>query len=188
MTSGSRGFAGVLLAAGRSSRMGRAKALLTFEGATVLARLVDVFRASALEPIVVVAGPDTVAAARRISSVRVVEGDSNAPMIDSLARALETLSDRDGAVAQPIDAPFTTTTMIQRLIAGPLGQARVLAYRGAPGHPVLIPERLFKTISERPDGGLRQVLAQEPTARVEQDDERVLADLDTPADLTRWSS
>ena len=46
----------VILAAGRSSRLGRPKALLEWGGETFLARLVRVFRAASVAPVVVTGG------------------------------------------------------------------------------------------------------------------------------------
>jgi CTP:molybdopterin cytidylyltransferase MocA len=51
---------------------------------------------------------------------------------------------------------------------------------------VLVARALFPAIAARPEGGLRALLEQSPVQRVPFDDERILADLDTPEDVARW--
>jgi molybdenum cofactor cytidylyltransferase len=192
-------LAGVILAAGRASRMGSPKALLSLPtlaypepllppGATILEALVAAYRASGLATVLVVAAGPTWDAARTLEGAAVAEGDPSAPMVDSLARALELLpADVDGVIAQPVDAPFTSASMIRALTRGwsVHGAPRVLTSAGTPGHPVLVPRALFAAIRERPEGGLRRLLEgrAEP---IEWADARVLADLDTLEDLARY--
>lgn len=200
--------AGIILAAGRSSRLGRAKALLEIDGETALARLARAFAEAGLEPVVVVASGEVLEVAREIPDVWVIAGAPEASMIDSMARGIEALRARglDAAVIQPVDAPFTTSALIRRLLppgrplsgpaaagAGavgpPLLRARVPVVRGEPGHPVLVPARMFPGILARPEGGLRALIGpggSEPAEEVPVDDARVLADLDTEADVARW--
>ncbi|MCK6549890.1 NTP transferase domain-containing protein [Myxococcota bacterium] len=188
-------FAGVILAAGRSSRMGAPKALIPIEGRAIVDRLVEVYTAAGLTPVVVVAsgavqthlaraGDGSALGVR--STVVIVEGDPSAPMIGSLARGITALTGVDGAIVQPVDAPFTTVEMISALTAGPSGRSRVLTSNGAPGHPVLVARALFDVIATEPDGGLRRLLEREPAEVVPFEDPRILADLDRPEDVHRW--
>jgi CTP:molybdopterin cytidylyltransferase MocA len=169
-------IAGVILAAGKSSRMGRDKARLSIEGEPAIERLVRIFAEAGLDPIVVVGGD-------RIAGATVVPGEPDGEMIDSLARGIEALPLKvQAAVVQPVDAPFTSADAIRALVAKP-NRARVLSFGGTPGHPVLVPQALFAEIRKRPDGGLRSLLAQ---AEQVPWDRTALADLDTPEDLVRW--
>lgn len=179
--------AGIILAAGRSSRMGTPKALLHLDGRPLLEHLVETFRAGHASPIVVVASGVTHELARVLHGIELVEGEPSAPMIDSVARALERLGERGQAVIlQPVDAPFTTVEMLAALRGGSGQTARVLCHGGRPGHPILIPRSLYREIRERPEGGVRAVLARYDVELLEWADESVLADLDTPADVQRW--
>lgn len=179
--------AGILLAAGRSSRMGRAKALLSFGGRSVIDALIEEYAAAELDPLIVVASGPTAAVVRRYPEVKLIEGDPSQPMIDSLARAIEALpEDVAAAVVQPVDAPFTAREMIAALLVGGVSRSRVLCHQGAPGHPVLVARTLFAQVLERPAHGLREVLAANEIELVEWPDRRVLADLDTPQDLIAW--
>ena len=160
--------AGVILASGRSSRMGTDKADLVIDGERNVDRLRRVYR-EVLDPVVVV-GHD-------------IRGAMDGEMIDSLACGIDAVLDADAAVVQPIDAPFTTAEHLRLLIDGFDGRARVLAHDGTPGHPVILPKALFDAIRARPDGGLRTLLT---GAELVEADETVLADLDTREDLVKW--
>lgn len=180
--------AGVILAAGKSSRMGRPKALIHLGGRSMLEALVEAYAAAKLEPVIVVASGAVLEAARTIDGVRAVEGDPAAAMIDSVARGLAALPEgAQGAVIQPVDAPFTEAEMIAALLAGGTQRTRVLCHGGRPGHPVYVPRSLFAEIAEQPEGGLREVLEVHEVELVEWSDPRVLADLDTPSDLAAWA-
>jgi molybdenum cofactor cytidylyltransferase len=180
-------YAGIILAAGRSTRMGSPKAelrLRSLGGKTAIESLAQIFLDTKLAPVIAV-GADAPGVTR-------VEGEPDQPMIDSLARAIALLPpDIDGAVVQPIDAPYTTAELVRTLTSGPVpARARVLYCVGQPGHPVLVARALFEAIAARPPGGLRAILDRESAAldRVEVADERILADLDTPEDIREWES
>ena len=104
-------------------------------------------------------------------------------MIDSLANAIEALPEEiEAAVVQPVDAPFTSVEAVRALTEDP-SHARVLAFEGTPGHPVLVPRALFDRVIARPQSGLRSLLADAEQIAW---DRSVLADLDTPEDLIAW--
>lgn len=178
------GIAGLILAGGRSSRMGSDKALLLLEGRPILERLLETYEAARLQPLVVVASPAVTQAFGGRPGLRLVPSDPSAPMIDSVARGLEVIGDRaTAAIIQPVDAPYTTPEMVALLIQGARHAARVLCHRGVPGHPVLLPRGRFADVAERPPGGLRALLAEVEVELVEWPGPEILADLDTPADL-----
>lgn len=186
-----RRIGGVILAAGRSSRMGRPKALLPIGDETWLERLARVFREADLAPVVVVAGGEVEGYVHLcLRDTACVVGDPDAPMIDSLARALvlPALETAEAAIVQPVDAPFTSPSMIAALTSGFSGPSRVLSFDGCAGHPVLVGRAHFDAIRRRPEGGLRTLLS--PGAlgvqHVDFRDRRILADLDSPSDLPSW--
>jgi molybdenum cofactor cytidylyltransferase len=180
--------AAIIVAAGRSTRMGRQKALIEIEGEMILARLAHVLGEADLDPLIVVASGETMdAALMELSGVVLIEGDPDAPMIDSIARGIDRVGPLPkGAVIQPVDAPFTTKAMIDTLLSGDLGTPRLLASEGTAGHPVFLPRALFDAVRARPEGGLRAVLDANRATFVPWADKRVLADIDTPEDLARW--
>ncbi len=107
-------------------------------------------------------------------------------MIESLALALAQVADAClGAVIQPVDAPFTSAAMIDRLLSGAEHQPRVLAFKGRPGHPVWVPPALFPEIAAIPQGGLRALIGPKgarPAESIAWPSDEILADLDTPED------
>src|SRR5262249_42089392 len=125
--------------------------------------------------------------ALEINGVVLVEGDPDAPMIDSIAHGIDRAGPLAiGAVVQPVDAPFTTKAMIDALLAGELAKPRALANGGTPGHPAYVPRSLFDAVRARPEGGLRGIFDRNGLTLVPWEDKRVLADIDTPDDLARW--
>ena len=180
-------IAAALLAAGRSSRMGRSKALIHLQGRAIVDVLADTYRAAGLDRLVVVASGEVLSHLLERDDLELVRGDPAQPMIDSVARALEVLESADALVVQPVDAPFTTVPMLEALTDGREDLCRVLCHQGRAGHPVLVPRASFSRIAERPRGGLRAVLAEHEVELVEWPDARILADLDTPEDLARWT-
>ena len=182
-----RKTAGLILAAGRSSRLGQAKALIHINGQTVLERLIDVYVQCELEPVVVVTQGETYKTIADRDDVDIVLGDPDTQMIDSVILGLEALNkDVQNVVIQPVDAAFTSVEMISALRDGNPGVTRVLCHEGQPGHPILVPRSLFAEIQDRPRDGLRGVIADHDVELVEWGNEQILADLDTLADLQRW--
>jgi CTP:molybdopterin cytidylyltransferase MocA len=180
----------VILAAGRSSRMGEPKALMHLGGRRVIDALLNAYRSAKLTPLVVVASGAVLEALREVEDLDLVVGDPEQPMIDSVALGIEALLSAAPsvrcAVIQPVDAPFTTPEMISALTGGDDRTARVLCHDGKPGHPILLPRGLFDAAQDRPSGGLRELIGQHDLEIVDWPDDRVLADLDTPEDLARW--
>jgi CTP:molybdopterin cytidylyltransferase MocA len=163
-------IAGIVLAAGRSSRMQSPKALLDFRGAPFVVRILEAFEALDLKTRVVVLGPD----APRVRPVLaghdclIVENpDVDAGPIGSLRLALEALraARPSAALVWPVDLPHVRIDTIERLIeayrhgipAAPAGAAApataaprpappaavVPVFGGRRGHPVIWDAALF---------------------------------------------
>ncbi len=176
---GDRPFlSGVILAAGRSSRMGRPKQLLPLEDRALLQHVVDNALASRLDEVVLVLGShaEEVRAALAIPADRalqvVVNPRANAGQSSSLRCGLRAADDAAQAAAILLgDQPGVSAQLIDRLIgAFVAGEAPVVrpSYRGAdeqpvPGHPVLIARRLWPEL-ERLEGdeGARTLLKRHP--------------------------
>ncbi|MEQ8278204.1 MAG: NTP transferase domain-containing protein [Deltaproteobacteria bacterium] len=178
-------IASVILAAGRSRRLGEPKALVELDGERVLDRLVRVYAAANLDPVRVVVS-DAIANEVPAPAVAVLS-DPDREMIDSLIVGLTNLGDVAGAVVQPVDAPFTSGAMLDALVAEPGDRFRVLTHDGRPGHPVFVPAARFADVLNRPEGGLRRLLEHDLES-IEWNDDLILADLDRPEDLRYWRS
>jgi molybdenum cofactor cytidylyltransferase len=183
----------VVLAAGRSSRMGAAKQLALIDGEPMLRRTVEAVIASGLSPVVVVTGHEAehVGAALKGLSVTLVRNPDYAlGLSTSLKAGLEALpADIDGALIALGDMPRVTAEDIAALASAfdpAEGRGIVVpVHEGKRGNPVLWAEAFFpemKALSG--DTGAKAVIAANPEAVFEVErGPGVLMDVDTPADL-----
>ncbi|MFZ7126658.1 MAG: molybdenum cofactor cytidylyltransferase [Desulfobacterales bacterium] len=142
-------IAGIILAAGLSSRMGRMKLLMPYQKCPLLQHVVDAARDSSLDPVIVVLGHRAHAILRQVDfeNTRVVmnpdfrEGQSR-----SLQAGLREVPQAcDGALFLLGDQPRVDTTIIDDMIFRYRSGDRpiiVPVYRDKPGNPVLF-GRLF---------------------------------------------
>lgn len=185
-------IAAVVLAAGRSTRMGAEnKLLMTLRGVPMIARTVGAIKASEVRSVIVVTGHDADGVRRAVGGVDVtfVHNPRFADgMSTSLKAGLEGLpADIDGVLICLGDMPAVTHDAIDRLIGSfnpTEGRAIVVpTYQGKRGNPVLFAASLIDEM--RPaegDAGARAMLLRHADAVYEvETDAGVLADADTPA-------
>jgi molybdenum cofactor cytidylyltransferase len=187
--------AALLLAAGRSSRMGGPNKLLEpIDGVPMVARTAQRLLSSHARPIVAVLGnqADQVdAALGRLPVVRVRNPAFADGLSTSLKCGLAALPADIGAVIVCLgDMPLISGRDIDRLIAAfnPLeGRAIIVpTRRGKRGNPVLWARRFFSEMAEiSGDVGAKHLIGDydELVCEVEMDSDGVLIDIDTPAAL-----
>jgi nicotine blue oxidoreductase len=202
--------AGVLLAAGEGSRLGRPKALVEFGGRTLAERGVAMLRAGGADPVLLVTG----AVDANVDGARAVTNpDWRTGMGSSVRAALASLGDGhgaslgdghgaslgdghgaslDGAVVIALaDQPLVGAESVARLIAAYRAGASVAVatYDGKPRNPVLIAREHWPAVAELAtgDSGARAFLRarQDLVTRVECGDTGSPDDIDTPEDLAR---
>jgi len=181
--------AGILLAAGSGSRLGRPKAAVELDGETLASRGIAVLRAGGAEPAVLVTG----ALAVTVPGALVVHNpDWASGMGSSLVAGLSAVPAECGAaVIALVDQPLVGPAAVARLIAAYRAGAgvAVAAYGGAPRNPVLIARRHWPAVIELAtgDAGARPFLRANPhlVTLVECGDTGRPDDIDTPADLAR---
>jgi len=186
----------IVLAAGKSTRMGRAKALLPLEhDETFLTRIITTLKAADVEDVVVVVGHDAPAIIaafdrRPVTARVVVNPNYEAGQLTSLVAGLRVV-DRPGVVAALValvDAPFFQPATVRALVDRyRRTRARIVrpVHGGRHGHPVLIDRALFGAIGAAdPSQGAKAIVHAHASADgdVEVDDEGAFADIDTPAD------
>ncbi|HEY1915219.1 MAG TPA: nucleotidyltransferase family protein [Streptosporangiaceae bacterium] len=195
--------AGLLLAAGSGSRLGRPKALVEIAGQTLAERGVALLTAGGAAPVVVVTGAAPVEPA---GALVVHNPDWATGMGSSLAAGLTALvglkTGQDAspnAGHQPIEAvvialadqPLVGPAAVARLIAAYRDGApvAVAAYHGQPRNPVLIARPHWAEVIRLSTGdvGARPFLRAHPELRtlVECGDTGRPDDVDTPEDLAR---
>jgi molybdenum cofactor cytidylyltransferase len=188
-------IAALVMAAGRSSRMGDANKLLAeLDGEPMVRRVVQAALASAAAPVMVVLGHDAhrVRGALRGCKVHFVDNPAYAEgMSTSLRQGLAALpGDSEGAVVLLGDMPRIDATAIDRLIAAfDPAEGRsicVPVWNGKRGNPVLWAQRYFAEMAEiAGDVGARHLIGEhaDQVAEVTMPDDAALVDIDTPEAL-----
>ena len=188
---------GVVLAAGRSSRMGQSKALLRHPGSgrSFVAHVVTELQAGGVKDVVVVGRPGDPALADEVEAVGarlVVNRHPEAEQLSSLLAALDTLpASTTSVMMTPVDVPGVTSATVQTLLAA-AAQASALIVRvshaGRHGHPVIFKRGVFdELLRADPSVGARAVVRADPARvlDVEVQDPGAVVDVDTPADYER---
>jgi molybdenum cofactor cytidylyltransferase len=164
-------IAAIVLAAGRSARMGQAKLLLPLGDRPLVAHAVAAAQASVAEPVIAVLGyeAERVRGALPPARLLIVENPRYAEgLATSLRAGLAAVPPRcAGALVLLCDQPLITAALVNRLLAAARqdGQdARAIlaaSYAGRRGHPVYFPRLYFDALAavEGDEGG-RGVLAQ----------------------------
>jgi len=189
----------VVLAAGASSRMGRPKALLDFDGRPCLEVVLASCAGAGLQRVVVVTAPaaEAVRAAATTAGLGVTLVVNPAPergMLSSLQEGLGALPDDAAAfLIFPVDFPLAPPALIRRLCQAFAGRGTgqrifVPSFAMRRGHPVLLDRALApELLALDPIASARLVLQAHAAeiVHVEADDDRVLMDMDTPEDYQR---
>jgi molybdenum cofactor cytidylyltransferase len=189
----------IVLAAGKSSRMGRSKATLPLDGGdTFVTRIVRTFAAAGVADVVIVIGHDAAAivdafSRTDLSATFVENADYEQGQLSSLLAGLRVV-DRPGVVATlvtlvdvPLVAPATVRAVIGRYQATHAPIVRPVR-GGAHGHPVLIARPLFDPLRHAdPRVGAKDVVRAHASSigDVEVDDDGAFVDVDTPAEYER---
>lgn len=189
----------LVLAAGKSTRMGTPKATLSLgPGETFIGRIVGTFRAADVDEVVVVLGheAEAVQAAMQAGKVQarvVVNAAFEEGQFSSLLAGLRVI-DRPGVsgmLLTLVDVPLVSAQTVRAVIErhrrthAPV----VRPVRGTEhGHPVLIDRSLFGRLhTADPRLGAKPIVRQyaSPQGDVEVDDEGSFLDVDTPEDYKR---
>jgi CTP:molybdopterin cytidylyltransferase MocA len=188
-------IAAIILAAGRSSRMGANKPLLPVGPSSVIERMVDTVSRAAIGDIIVVTGhdPDAIAPALTGRPARLVRNaDYDRGMFSSVRTGAAALAeDAEAFFVLPADCFLVRTEVLERLIEQFRGGGRGVLHPcccGVRGHPPLLSARYRPALLRADDrqdlrGFLRAHDADE--SEMELEDLTVLMDMDTPEDYER---
>jgi len=179
-------YAGLILAAGESSRMGSPKALLEFRGETFLDRLIRRFEEHCF-PVIVVLGhePEVIRAGVRApgNAVFVLNPDYSRGQFSSMQCGLRAVPDyADGVIFTPVDHPNVESATVGQLIASSALIA-VPQYLGRHGHPVLFDRKLIaEFLALAPDSQAPMVFHQHANEirYLDVADPGILDDIDDP--------
>jgi molybdenum cofactor cytidylyltransferase len=190
--------AAVILAAGRSTRMGRAKALLRQRqsGHSFVGHLIRTASGAGLTPVLVVVRGDDIYLQDEIDrygASAIVNPDSDAGQLSSLQAALIAVeaSGAHAMVILPVDIPLVSKDDVAAVIAASREdhvQIVRATHKGVHGHPVLFTRAVFDELRVAdPQIGARGVVRADPARvlDVEVSNPGVTLDIDTPEDYRR---
>lgn len=189
-------IAAIILAAGRSSRMGQLKMNLPWGQTTVIGQVVQVFAQAGVSEIVVVTGwaRQKVEMAMQGLPARCVHNPRYAEdyMLLSLQTGLKSLSSRASAALVALgDQPQVQPDIVRKVIETYYQHHALIvapSYQMRRGHPWLIDRRKWQSVLElQPPYTPRDFLSahQEEIEYVPVESDSVLRDLDTPEDYQR---
>jgi len=182
--------AGLVLAAGAGKRFGQPKALVEYDGRSLLDRAVATLRAGGCRQVLAVlgAGAEQALSAATEAFTPVLNRRWGQGLSTSLKAGLAALPERyDGVVVTLVDQPRIEAEAVRRLIAAAEeGVAVAIAvYGGRRGHPMYFAREHLGAIAAEAvgDRGARDFIAANPDLVREVECPGDPFDIDTPADL-----
>jgi CTP:molybdopterin cytidylyltransferase MocA len=187
-------IAGIVLAAGTASRMGRNKLVLPVRGKPMVTHAVEAAAAAGLDPVIVVTGHEALAVRKAVGKTPVsfVQNDDFAHGLSTSLRAGvgAVPPECEGAVVLLGDMPAITASLIEKVVkAFDPAEDRTICVataQGERGHPVLWGRQFFPELEAlEGDAGARAAMSRYPNlvCEVEAGDGAPLADIDTPEAL-----
>ena len=184
-----QGTAALIVAAGRSSRMGDFKPMLNIGSISIAQRVVATFQQAGVEQIVMITGYNATLLERHLSGNGIVflrnERFAETQMFDSARIGLKYLQGKCSRLLfTPVDIPLFTASTVRALLESGEELACPIC-GGETGHPILIGSALIDTLlRDSGEGGLKGALERCGTAmaQVQVQDRGVLHDADTPED------
>ncbi len=193
--------AAIVLAAGRSTRMGISKVLLPWENETVIQQIVKMLNETSINRIVVITGSETAIIYHLIKedNITIIYNPSFElkDMINSIKIGLSYLyrhSDNDKVRASFIflgDMPAVTKNVIKAMINqyhNAQGRIIVPRYNRRGGHPILIDRIYWQKIINMVDGKNLREFMNSPDVLVDYldvDSDGILEDMDTSSDYQK---
>jgi len=183
--------AAIVLAAGRSTRMGANKLLATLDGRPLVRHAVEAALGSNARPVIVVTGNDheAVRAALAGLDVRVVHNPDYAAGMSTSLRAgiaaIEHERDLKGALICLGDMPRVRAAHLDAIIAAATDDVQIVVptHERKRGNPVLLHRALFdEVLALHGDVGARAVIERHADRALQLaiDDPAILLDVDTP--------
>jgi len=179
----------IILAAGRSTRMGESKALLKFSSdETFIQKITGTYVQSGVKQVIVVVNVElynTIQEQQMPLSQEVelvVNSFPEKGRFYSLQTGIKNLKTGNSCFFQNIDNPFTTYEVLQLLIQNTAGSDVIIPeYQGKTGHPALFSNIVASKIIEAKESGARidQFLKTFRVKMVEIDDNNILTNINS---------
>lgn len=188
-------IAALILAAGRSTRMGTFKPLLPLGRKTIIETLIDLYRSAGISDMLIVLG-------HRADDVRPILERQDIPwtinehydqgMFSSIQTGVKNINpDSKAFFLHPVDIPLVRPETLSRIIGIRSKKKASICYpchEGRRGHPPLISTALIPAILAFDEsGGMRALLSSynEDALNVDCNDPGILKDFDTPEDFAK---
>ena len=182
----------IVLAAGRSKRMGKPKPLLRFNDTTFLEHIISVLKASDVDGITVVlgAGAEIIKESVDLSGTNIVINENyQKGQLSSLIAAIEQCPQETQAILVClVDNPFVTKEVVGKIIEKfkeTKNPIIVPVFNKRRGHPTLFSRSLFNELLNAPlEQGARYVVYsnEEKILELETSESGILISVDTPDD------
>jgi len=184
----------VLLAAGRSRRMGRPKLLLPWRDSSILGDAIQLWRSLGVEHLAVAHAVDDDPMEKELdrlgltSDQRIPNPFPDQGMFSSIQAAARWGGWRKDLTRWAIvlgDQPRARPATLRSLLDFSARQPSVICQpsrRGRPRHPVVLPSLTFASLAGSKAKDLKEFLSPLSRALMESDDEGLDLDVDTPAD------
>ena len=190
-------FAGVVLAAGASSRMGRDKALLPWRDGTFLSAAIRALQ-PVTELVLVVAGanaPMLEPIANAYAAFMAINPEPQRGQFSSLQTGLQEVLNRgrDAAIVTLVDRPAAELETVEQIKAAFLASqehiwAVVPEYGGKHGHPIVIGREMIEAFLRAPVGSNARDVEHAQKGHIRYlplNDPLIAANIDTPEDFER---
>lgn len=189
--------AGIIVAAGSSSRLGRPKQLVLISGEPMLQRAIRIAQESGLSPVFVVLGAhrELIESRLNLADVRIVCNELwQEGLASSVSAGVETAgreaSEASGFLLMACDQPRATANHLRKMIAAFSAQADDSAiasvYAGSRGIPAIFPRSAIGDLHAlHGDRGARTLLAQSSWPVIDIPLEGGELDIDRPEDLNQ---
>lgn len=182
-------FAALIVAAGKSSRMGSFKPMLNLGSISIAQRVVANFRQAGIRKIVMVTGYNAGELEHHLAGLNIVflrnDNYETTQMFDSVKIGLEYLKSKaDTIFFTPVDVPLFTSGTVSKMaeINAPI---MIPVCCGTQGHPIALGSHLIDSIlSDSGERGLRGAIEAcgESITYVDVEDAGTIHDADTPAE------
>ena len=189
-------IAGIILAAGESSRMMSPKALLKIGNSTFTEHIESILREQGIGPVFVIAGAHYDEIRRALASTKTLSILHNSRykhgQVSSLKQGLRHLpAGATAVVVWPVDQPLVKPGTVKELVEAFLRDPKpvvIPSMQGNHGHPVLYgPEAIQSALNLRKDQTAKDLrdIYNDRILYVEVDDPGILIDIDTPEDYQK---
>lgn len=180
----------LILAAGSSSRMGKPKQLLAFDGTTLLAHVAKIARNSKLHPVVVVLGAneELIKNSLDVSQLIVVTNENwQEGMASSIVKGITFIKEKypevDGIIIAVGDQPHINETQLHQLLEAQNKMGLPIAacsYAGVIGTPALFHQTVFpELMTLKGDVGAKKIIEKRIQDVVTINFDKGIIDIDT---------